>query len=218
LLAPAFSRRENVEVEKYSLPLEGAEEATVRVKHGAGVIKISALKDKENLLSGEFVGGVYPRVTRTENGVRVTLSSKADFFHMLPHFPTGKGLSWDLQINKDIPLKLKLETGASDNQLDLSDMQVRELKLETGASATDISLPKNAGTTKVKVSSGAASLEIHVPKTTAARIRVEGLVTKDIDQKRFPLKGKYYQSEDYESAKNKAEIRVESGLGTVEIK
>ena len=70
----------------------------------------------------------------------------------------------------------------------------------------------------MKVSSGAASLEIHVPKNTAARIRVEGLVTKDIDQKRFPLKGKYYQSEDYDSAENKVEIWVESGLGTVEIK
>ena len=218
LLVPAFARQDMAKVEKYTFPLEGIEKAIVHIEHGAGLIKISPLNSKEKLLSGEFLGGVYPRVARIGDRVRVVLKSKAEFFNVLPRFTAGKGLNWDLRINQDVPLTLKIESGASENQLDLTEMQVHELKLKTGASSTQINLPKNAGYTKVKVESGAASLEIHIPKDTAARIHVKGLVTKEINRKRFPLRGNYYQSEDYESAKNRVEIQVESGLGSVEIK
>ena len=204
--------------EEFSLPLEGASSAKIVLKHGAGVIALRAMQSKSDVLRGTFVGGVHANVQRENDHVHIVLRSAADFRQIFPRLPHGQGLDWDISLNKDIPLKLKMETGASENRLDLSGLEVTELKIETGASATEIDLPKSAGFCRVHVSSGAASLVVRVPAKVAAKIHVEGLVSKEIDQQRFPATGAYFQSPDYESAKNKVEIHVESGVGSVEIK
>ena len=95
---------------------------------------------------------------------------------------------------------------------------MQELKLGTGASSTEIKLPAKAGTTRVKVEAGAASVVIHVPEGVEARIESDsGLISFDVDQNRFPKLNGYYQSSNYEEAENKADIRVSSGVASIEI-
>lgn len=40
----------------------------------------------------------------------------------------------------------------------------------------------------------------------------------DVDTRRFPRLGDLYQSPDYETAANKAEIKVEVAVGSVEVR
>lgn len=209
---------QDFDTQEYALPLEGASSAKIIMKHGAGVIQVSSLESKGDLLKGSFSGGVHPFVSREGDHIKVSLKSGVDFMQVFPRFSGGQGLDWNVAINKKTKVDLKMETGASDNRLDLTDLQVGELRLDTGASSTEMDLPKAAGFTKIKVNSGAASLLVRVPKKVAAKIFVQGLVSKDIDQNRFPRQGKYFQSPDYDDAANKVEIRVESGVGSLEVK
>ena len=96
---------------------------------------------------------------------------------------------------------------------------MKDLALKTGASSTVVKLPANAGMTHVKVESGAASVVMEVPAGVAARVETSaGLASIDVDQSRFPKVNGYYQSADYDTADHKVDIRIETGLASIEIR
>jgi hypothetical protein len=111
-----------------------------------------------------------------------------------------------------------MNTGASESKIDLSDLLVDRITLKTGASSTELSLPHAAGQTFVKIQSGAASLSIKIDEKVAARIRVMGgLTDMKLDKGRFLRSGPVYQSTDYDTAQNKIDLDVETGVGSVKI-
>ena len=66
---------------------------------------------------------------------------------------------------------------------------------------------------------GAASLVIHVPDGVAARVDYDaGLASVSVDQNRFPKQNGIYQSADFESAENKVDIRIETGMASIAIR
>jgi hypothetical protein len=122
-------------------------------------------------------------------------------------------------LSEAVPLTLRVESGASEAQLDLTSLRVSELRVGTGASATEIRLPSAAGTTKVRIDAGAASVKLWVPQGVGARIRAEsGLSEIKVDRTRFPRQGIYHQSADYETAANKVDVTVQMGVGSVEVR
>ncbi len=140
-----------------------------------------------------------------------------------PHFWAwypGESLDWDIRLNGDVPLNLKIDSGASASTLDLTDLKVVDLDIDTGASSTEVTLPANAGNTRVDIDSGAASLNIRIPTGVAARIKVKsGIASINVDSARFPrIDGGLYQSADYANAANRADITIDTGVGSVEIK
>jgi hypothetical protein len=126
---------------------------------------------------------------------------------------------WDVRLNDGVPMTLDMETGAGESRVDLSALKAQGIRLKTGASSTEMTLPARAGKTRVKVTSGAASVVLRVPDGVAARIAVEsGLAGITIDQSRFPRSGNGYESADYGRAENSVDIQVETGVGAVEIR
>ncbi|MFO8036312.1 MAG: DUF5668 domain-containing protein [Anaerolineales bacterium] len=217
----SLARTPPVESQESSIALDGGEEARIRVKHGAGRLRVSESTDPDLLLSGVFGWGLDEVVKREGSTMDVLLSPSHGVFPDVI-FPwtwtSGHGLDWSVQINQNIPLSLTFETGAGDAQLDLSQMNVKNLKLHTGASSTTLTLPEKAGQTTVQVEAGVASVSIKIPANVAAIIKAEGgLASIQINQERFPRRGDVYQSEDYESAENKVEMKIETGLGSVKV-
>jgi len=70
------------------------------------------------------------------------------------------------------------------------------------------------------VEAGAASINIRIPATTAGRIRVkEGVTAINVDTNRFQrLDSGIYQSLNYDSSAGRAEIYVQTGLGSISVK
>ena len=209
--------RGNVEFEQVSIDLEGASQASLKLSHGAGRIIVGAGAAPGQLLSGSFAGGIKHSVHRS--GDRLDAHLEARPFVFPPFFGNWQGLEWNFNLNREIPLALRLETGASQAELDLRDLKVTDLKISTGASKTDITLPVNAGMTTVKVELGAASLDMVVPQGVAARIRSEhGVAAIEVDSARFPYSNGIYESADYSSAQNKVDIKIEAGAGRVAVR
>jgi hypothetical protein len=53
----------------------------------------------------------------------------------------------------------------------------------------------------------------------AARVRAEqGVSAIEIDTTRFPYSNGIYESADYSSAQNKADIKIEAGAGRVSVR
>ncbi len=218
LVRPVMARR-NIETQQVSVPLENASEADVSLHHGAGRLALSASGTPGVLLSGSCVGGARLDVNRSGPAARVDVRSEAgDYFFGFSPANAPYGFAWDMQVTPEIPLRLTLETGASESNIDLRDLKVTDFELKTGASASNVTLPARAGLTRVKVSSGAASVKLFLPEGVAGRIRVQsGLAGIHIDTNRFPAAAGGYETPGFDAAENKADIFVETGVGAVEV-
>ena len=209
-------------VEEATIPLEGAGRARVRVQHGAGRLQVDSSAGPGELVTGTFRGGLAHRVRRDGDALDVEMRTpphNLPFFMMPWNWGRRGGLDWSVGLNSEIPISLSLETGASDVRLDLADLRVTELRLQTGASATRLTLPANAGHTRAEIHSGAASVSVRVPSGVAARIRAKsGMAEVKIDRNRFPRTGDTYQSPDYDTASNKVDLYVETGVGSMDIR
>lgn len=200
--------------DRLAIPLEGAADAEVKVTFGAGHLRIGAAAPGM-LVDGTFVGGV--RVERGGGPGRARLAPptppSAWVLNRAPY-------TWTMGVSGEVPLRLRVESGAADADLDLGGLRLAELRLRTGASETRIALPAAAGFTRVDAEGGAAAIHFRVPDGVAARIRSSiALGSSDVDLVRFPrnAEGRGWESPDFASAANRVEIEFRGGIGSVSV-
>jgi hypothetical protein len=199
-----------------SIPLESARTARIKLDHAAGRLKIQAGASSTELLNGVFGPEVDYESHLETDQLQVKVRTSSHFWAWFP----GESMDWDIHFNAEIPLNLKIDSGASASNLDLTDLKVVDLDIDTGASSTDVTLPANAGNTRVDIDSGAASLNLRIPSGVAARIKVKsGIASVNVDSNRFPhVDGGLYQSADFATAVNRADITIDTGVGSVDIR
>jgi hypothetical protein len=215
-----FTAPRAFETEEATIPLEGATQARIHMQHGAGRLRVGGGAGPDELLSGSFGGGLEQQVKLAGDTLEVEMKVRVSAAHFASPWMWGpRGtLDWTVSLNGETPLSLDLETGASDTRLDLSDLRVTDLRVQTGASSSEITLPTSAGHTKAIISSGAASVRVRVPEGVAARVKVSGgMADIRVDKGRFPRVGGVYQSEDYDTAENKVDIAIDTGVGSVSV-
>jgi hypothetical protein len=218
LFGNLLGRRFRGETQQVTIPLEGATSARVKIGHGAGRLALDSHAGPGELLSGSVVGGYRSNIDRRNGELQVKLRPPEDAFPFMS-WGWSRGLDWSLGLTREIPLSLEISMGANEAILDLTDLRLTELQVHTGASGTKISLPANAGYTRVSCEAGAAGLELKVPSGVAARIRYRGgLSSITVDSSRFPHIGGEYRSSDYDSAANKVDIDVQMGVGSVDVR
>ncbi len=192
----------------------------MKIAHGAGELRIDDRAGPGELLNGAFGGGVEQRTRRDggETAVELRLPAQNIPFFWFPAGP--QELNWTIGLNPEVETRLELEVGASRNLLDLTNLRVVELRLQTGASASEIDLPARAGRTAAVVKAGAASVVMRVPQGVAARIRATGgLADINVDTARFPRTGGGdYRSPDYDTAENRLDLEIETGVGSVQVR
>ena len=196
-----------------ALALEGAADAEVRIAFGAGKLLVGPAASGL-LVDGTFEGGV--NATPAGAGrVRLTTPHPASWSWDWGRAP----FDWRLGLTAEVPLRLEVETGASDNELDLSGLHVTDLRLRTGAAQSRVTLPAT-GVTRVNAEGGAAQMRFRVPAGVAARITsTMAIGTTDVDTNRFPRTrdGAAWASPDFDANPNRAEIAVRGGVGQVTI-
>ena len=206
--------RSNRQAEHITMELKGVEEAHLKIKFGAGQLTINGETAPEELLNGSFGTGL--EYESKEQGDQLILELRPPDEGPLKW---NNNRDWNIGLNKDIPMKLEMETGAGENTIDLEEMQVNQVNLKTGASRTTMRLPAQARLTDVSVDTGVSSLDLIIPEGVAGIISVEqGLSSIEIDEDRFPRHNGDYRSMDYESAENKVAISINIGVGSVSIR
>ncbi|MBI2955630.1 MAG: hypothetical protein HYY30_15045 [Chloroflexi bacterium] len=195
--------------------------ANVQLEFGAGDITIDSLpKESSNLVEADIVPGTGGRQVEknfnASNGQGVlTLRSQARSWAFVG---PNVGDSWDVKLTRNIPLSLRVKTGASRSLLDLTDLNVADLWVDVGASTLDLRMPQ-AGSTKATVKAGAASVRIEILPTMAARVRARaGLSSTNVDEERFPRRGEYFVSSDWDSAIDRIDLDVDSGVASVSVR
>ncbi len=209
--------------------LSGASQAAVTVRFGAGTLNLGPILEPQpdQLASMTYQGpqqlAPQPRYTVSNVGLGQLeyQSSPRGGAGFLP-FVAGRSdaAQMDLTLAPSVPISsLTVQTGATDARLDLSSLHVSALDMSIGAATTWLRMPESAGVTTAHISGGASTLTIEVPQGVAAQIQLRGgLSTVDVDQSRFPqVSDNLYRSPDYDTATNKVDLNIETGVTTIQI-
>jgi len=201
--------------EKFEIALREAKSVRYRFSHGAGQILIKGGAPTGKALVGSSAVGMNERTHLDGDRLEVRIEAGASF---IPFVGPADG-TWRFDLTQEVPVTVKVETGASQLDMDLTDVQASHIELETGASNSNVTMPAR-GTSLLDLNAGAASINISIPQGVSGRIRIkEGLTSLNVDTNRFPqLDSRLYQSADYDTATNRAEISVEAGLGSITVK
>ena len=146
------------------VPRDGVQQLELNLSLGAGTFGLSggATQLVEVRSSGD---DIVTRVDRNGPRTRVRLSQDATWF------PFGaRGAKWQIRAASDIATALTLSGGAGSFSLDLSEMRIVDARVSIGAAQIDIVLPRPTGEINVRVSGGAASVNVKVPPGVEARV------------------------------------------------
>lgn len=110
-----------------------------------------------------------------QSGGEVKISQKYDWAEMVRLFDGPPVL--ELRLGAAVPYSLSIDTGASDNQIDLGGLPLTRFALKQGAGRirVDFSAPNPAQMDRLDISSGASSIEMeNLANANFAEMRVEG--------------------------------------------
>jgi hypothetical protein len=218
----------NSTTQSATIDLGGASQAAVTLQFGAGQLILGPLAQAgpTTLASMQYDGpaGTAPAPQYSVSGGTGHLAYQVGGSRSGPNFPPFVGQSapatrMEVELNPSVPISsLVVQTGAADAQLDLSSLQITNLDVSVGAATAWIRLPQTGATT-ARVNSGAATITLEIPQGVAAQIRHRGgLSTFTIDQSRFPQVGEgVYRSPDYDTAQNRVDLDLETGVTTIRI-
>lgn len=201
--------------ETFTVPLGAAKSARFKFAHGVGQIEVGGNAPIGQALVGSSATGMNHSSRLEGDRLEVNVEAGPSF---VPFLGPSEGV-WRFQLTQEVPLTLIMEAGASSLNIDLKDVLATRVELKTGASSTNITMPAR-GVSLLDVEAGAASVNIRVPAASAGRIRVkEGVTAVNIDTNRFPrLDSNIYQSSNFDTAVDRAEINIGSGLGSISVK
>jgi hypothetical protein len=124
-----------------------------------------------------------------------------------------------VRLTRNIPLTLNIKSAASNTELDLSELKVTELRLDVDAGNCKVTIPSLASITYAYIDVAVANLEVTIPDGVAAKFKSDiTLGNLQVDESRFPKKGDYYVSHDFESAENRVELEIDCDVGRVQVK
>jgi hypothetical protein len=208
--------------------LDGARQAAVTVRFGAGELKVGPMASGEpNRLASMTYDGPEAEGLRpiyTVHGDTGRLEYRLDGWrggppNFGPFFGTNpNNTRMEVSLNRDVPIStLTVQGGAADAELDLRELRVTNLDLAIGAATTEVRLPSSIRT--VHVSGGAATITLHVPDNLAASITHRGgLSALEVNENRFPpAASNRYQSPNYDQATERVDIQLETGVTSIEI-
>jgi hypothetical protein len=214
VLLGALHRPQYETVEKFSIPLEGATEASLAINHGAGQVEVQAGANPGDFLTGTSGTGMEKKSRLVDGKLEVKIEAGPSFVPFLG----PEGGVWQYRLSPDIPVSIKMEAGASKLDVDLTDLRATYFSFDGGAASLNLTLPARMESTLVDIDAGAASIDVCVPQGVALRLRTKAVGALHMDQQRFPRREDgIYQSADYETAKYHAEVTVNGGATSVTV-
>jgi hypothetical protein len=206
-----------------SQPLNGAESAQVDINFGVGDLHLSDLPAGSSLL----IEGTLRYDDRQPQRVEQSFAVRSGVAHYelaargsatgLPFGGRGPMHSWDLALNRDVPMALSIRTGVGTSDLDLRSLNLSRLTIESGVGQTTVHMPAQ-GQVNSTINGGVGELIIEIPDGLPARIDVRtGLGNSQISGD-FVRDGNVYTSPGYDTAVDRLDLDLRAGVGQVTVR
>ena len=206
--------------ETISQPLGAAKQADIDIGMGAGRLTIGALSESDNLVEGLITHSSGEQVVQdfAMNGDSATFKLRSRAAWTFPFGERrGERIEWNLLANRDIPLRLHIDTGAGQATLDLARLQVIDLDVNTGVGQATLTLPQQ-GQVRARINGGVGETVVIIPAGMAARIQATtGLGQVNVIGN-YQRDGKLSISPGYDNAVNRVDLVVSGGVGSITVR
>jgi hypothetical protein len=193
---------------------EGAERANININAGAGEVMIYGI-DSGSLVKGEIQTNLTEVMVSSQfkdsvQTVDVSMAGAKKWFNkenLKNEFYVG--------IDKNTPVSLNVNSGASNNNIDLRGIEAESVILHTGASNVNLTMGEELNSADVVIEAGASSINLNFPKTAGVKIFVESGMSSQELTDFVSLEKNTYQSLNYESSDKKIVVNVKMGMASL---
>jgi len=202
--------------ESQSIELGDAKSVLVKINMGAGNLVVAG--GTEQLLDADFnynVARLKPEVNYADD----TLVLGQPDAEGLPDLRgiTDFRNDWNLQLNNDVPMALRVNMGAGTSQLHLADLALTGLAITLGAGQSTVDLNGNwTRDLDVTVDTGATDITVQLPQNVGVRVEVERGPTA-IDASGLTQDGDIYTNAAYGESPVTLDVNVKAGVGLLNL-
>lgn len=202
-----------------NVSLGGAKEVEARLELGLGKLEISG--GASELMEGEFTY----KDQALEPKVNYKVEDSIGKLKVSPHCEdvsynrfSGLTQEWKIRFSNHIPLNLRVSAGVGKSLISLQDINLNHLRIESGVGSSTINLCGKWKTSfSVKLEGGIGKYKLLLPKDIGVKL--------DVSKGIGSLKGtglilagtNTYVNQAYEETDVKIDIKLDMGIGGIEI-
>ena len=209
-LGPAESHVERVE-------LGGAETVDVLIDMGVGALLIGG--GAEDLLEADFTYGQEtwkPEVSYQVSGTQGFLSVKRPSAVGVVAVPNVQ-YEWDLRLNSEVPMDVKINMGVGGGRLDLRDLNLQSLELDLGVGGAEVDLTGSwEADLEASIHSGVGGVKLVLPRDVGVRVEAEAGLGA-VEALEFNRDGDVYTNDAYGRTETTLYIKADVGVGGLEL-
>jgi hypothetical protein len=198
--------------------LENVSRANLQISPAAGELTIVALAGSTDLIAGQVPDwgsqAVKENYSVSGGTANYRLTNGSGNFVGWPG--NNADWLWDLGLTTQIPLDLRVEMGAGNMELDLTELQIDGLNVNLGVGQMTVRLP-GAEDYQARLESAIGNLVVIVPPEAGVRVRSDsGLAAVDVPPG-YTENNNVYTSPNYTSAQTQIDLSVSQAIGRIEI-
>jgi N-terminal domain of toast_rack, DUF2154 len=191
---------------------DSAELVRVSLNMGAGNLRVGSGTDK--LMRADFdynVPSWKPDVTYTAGELSISQPS-----NHATHMGNTK-YEWDVRLNRDVPLNIKVQFGAGEAHLDLGSLSLRRVEVNMGVGSIQMDLRGNPKHDyDVSIHGGVGEATVRVPSDVAVVAEAHGGIG-EIKAAGMRKEDTRYYNEAYGKAKVTIHLDVQGGVGSIHL-
>jgi hypothetical protein len=202
-----------------AVPLNGATKSDVQLSFGAGTLVIGSAPEGINAVEGSIIVPEQEQVRTNVRREGDTVFYEARSTHGNQVWFPGHGNDerrWDIQLNPDVATNLRVDSGVGKATVDLSRTHVNTARLGGGIGELTLTLPRQVPI-QARVDGGMGRVLVYVPKGMGLHVYVDGGIGGVEVPASYRKSGKEYWSAAYAGATQLSELRIDGGIGKVEI-
>jgi len=213
------TRTGELRTETEIVELDGAEQAEVHLRMGAGQMDLSGGAEGETLAQATFTYNVpdwQPTIDYVVAG---------DEGELWIEQPEAKNLglesyryAWDVRLNEDVPLALDIGLGAGESEIGVSTLSLTELDLNVGVGGVELDLTGDRERDlDVTVRGGVGEATVLLPSEVGVEARVGGGLG-DLNVSGLTQQGDVYVNEAHGATESTLRLDIEGGIGGVTLR
>jgi len=195
---------------------DASELVGVNLHMGAGNLRVSGVTDK--LARATFSYNVpswkpYVHYSSAAGHGNLTIEQPGHNHSHMGHMR----YEWDVQLNREVPIDLKVNFGAGNAQLDVGSLSLRSLDVEMGVGKLDLDLRGNPKRNfDVRIRGGIGEASVRLPADVGVYAEAQGGIG-EISVHGLRHEGQHYFNDAYEHSKVTIHLDIRGGIGAIRL-
>ena len=202
--------------ETQTVELGEAESVELDLEIGAGELKVQG--GASELMEGYFVYNIErwkPEILYSVAGDRGILKVKQGHCSAMTLGKTRN--KWNISVNNDVPLDIKVDFGAGEGNLDLRGLILNSLDIDMGVGELKVDISgEQKRSLDVSVDGGVGSAIIYLPVDVGVRVKVDGGIGS-VNARDMIKKRGVYVNDAFGKTEVTIDVDVDAGIGSVDL-